>query len=189
MKTVAALAGAPIALVLLLGAAMGAPAPSAFTGVPVAYPADLPPAPSVFAGTASGCIVPDPTGTGGCVTPAAAWMLGQIAEGFGPLPTSCWDAHAWNPASDHPSGKGCDVTFGRLGTFPGPDDIQRGWVLAEWLRSSAGALRVSYLIWQGLIWTTARADEGWRTYTGGGIYDPHDPTGGHYDHIHISTSI
>ena len=41
-------------------------------------------------------------------------------------------------------------------------------------------------IWQGRVWSTARAGQGWRPYTGGGIYDPSDPTGGHFDHIHVS---
>lgn len=189
MKAVAALAGAPAALVLLLGAALGTPAvPTVQGAVPAGYPTDLPPPPTAFAGAASGCTVPDPTGTGGCVTPATAWLLDQVGLHFGPLPTSCWDAHAWNPASDHPRGKGCDVTFGRLGTLPGPDDVQRGWVLAEWLRTNAHALHISYLIWQGRIWSIGQADQGWRSYTGGGVYDPNDPTGGHYDHIHVSVA-
>ena len=190
MKSLAWVAGTPVALILLFGAAIGtpAPAPTGIAGPPAAYPTDLPPQPALFAGTSSGCTVPDPTGTGGCVTPATAWLLDQVAGAFGPLPTSCWDAHAWNPASDHPRGKGCDVTFGRHGTFPGADDVQRGWVLAQWLRANAAGLRVSYLIWQGRIWSTGRDDEGWQAYSGGGVYDPDDPTGGHYDHVHISTS-
>jgi hypothetical protein len=31
-----------------------------------------------------------------------------------------------------------------------------------------------------------RGDDDWREYTGGGVYDPEDPTGGHYDHVHVS---
>ena len=60
-----------------------------------------------------------------------------------------------NPTSDHPLGRACDVTFGRLGTFAGPDDVLRGWVLASWLRANAAPLQVSYVIWQGRIWSPA----------------------------------
>lgn len=188
MRAMFTIASAPVALVLLLGAAMSPPVTPEVATEPVAYPTDLPPPPAAIAGMSSGCTVPDPTGTGGCVTPSTAWLLLQVATSFGPLPTSCWDAHPWNPTSDHPRGKGCDVTFGRLGTFPGAYDIRRGWVLAEWLRANANGLRVSYVIWQGRIWSLSRDHEGWRTYTGGGVYDPSDPTGGHYDHVHVSTS-
>jgi len=193
LKTVATLAAAPATLVLLLGAALGTPLPTSGTPAgaeaPAAYPSDLPSPPAAFAGAASGCTVPDPTGTGGCVTPATAWLLDQVELHFGPLPTSCWDAHAWNPTSDHPRGKACDVTFGTLGTFPGPDDVGRGWILAEWLRTNADPLQISYLIWQGRIWSSARADQGWRDYTGGGIYNPEDAAGGHFDHLHLSARI
>lgn len=141
-----------------------------------------------WAGGGGGCTVPDPTGTGGCVTPATAWLLGQVEAAFPAVPVSCWDAHPWNPTSDHPRGRGCDYTIGSLGRFPGPQDTAFGWSMAEWLRTNADALRVSYVIWQGRIWSPGRADEGWRAYTGGGVYDPSDPTGGHYDHIHVSVA-
>ncbi len=141
-----------------------------------------------WAGGAGDCTVPDPTGTGGCVTPATAWLLGQVAGVFPGLPVSCWDAHAWNPDSDHPQGRGCDYTFGVMGSFPGPQDTAFGWSVAEWLRTNADPLRVDYVIWQGRIWSSSRPDEGWRPYTGGGVYDPRDPTGGHYDHIHVSVA-
>lgn len=141
-----------------------------------------------YVGGPTGCVLPDPTSTGGCVTGATAWMLTQTQTPFPGLPVSCWDAHAWNPTSDHPLGKGCDFAFGQGGAFPDAQDTTRGWTFAEWLRSNAAPLRVSYLIWQGRIWSAQRADQGWRAYTGGGVYDPSDPTGGHYDHVHISMS-
>jgi len=139
-----------------------------------------------FSGGAGGCTVPDPTGTGGCVTPATAWMLTQLRDTFGQRAASCWDAHAWNPTSDHPKGRACDVFYGRTGTFPGEADVALGWQTAVWLQANADELRVSYLIWQGRIWSRSRAGEGWRAYTGGGVYNAEDPTGGHYDHIHVS---
>ena len=141
---------------------------------------------AAYVGANIGCVVPDPTGTGGCITEATAWMLAQAQAAFPATPATCWDAHPWNPTSDHPQGKACDFTFGRIGSFPGPADTARGWSMAQWLRGNAGPLHVSYLIWQGRIWSAQRADQGWRAYTGGGVYDPTDPTGGHYDHVHVS---
>ena len=180
----------PAAVVLLVGGAMSSlPAPllpgSASVLVSAAGPSG---GVRPFTGISSGCTVVDPTGSGGCVTPAMAWLLTETEAAFGPLPTSCWDAHAWNPTSDHPAGKGCDTTFGAPGRRPGRADEARGWAYAEWLRANAQPLHVEYLIWAGHIWSTARADEGWRSYTGGGVYDPDDATGGHYDHVHVSTS-
>ena len=145
-------------------------------------------APDPYTGGATGCVIPDPTGTGGCVTGATAWLLQQVANRVHRGPVTCWDPHAWNPTSDHPKGRACDYTFGRLGAFPGPADVRAGWALAQWLRTYAGPLHVTYVIWQGRIWSVARDAEGWRPYSGGGVYDPNDPTGGHYDHVHVSTA-
>lgn len=44
-------------------------------------------------------------------------------------------------------------------------------------RSHPNADRVAGHIWAG---------EHWTPYTGGRIYDPTHPTGGHFDHIHVS---
>ena len=101
---------------------------------------------------------------------------------------TCWDPHPQNPRSDHPAGRACDLFPTTAGTFPTGADLTTGWLLATWLRAHADALQVRYLIWQGRIWSPEGGDQnGWgRPYTGGGIYDPTDATGGHYDHIHLS---
>jgi len=99
---------------------------------------------------------------------------------------SCWDAHAWNPTSDHPLGRACDVFPGRGGVLPTAAEKANGDALAATLQASAAQTGVSYLIWYGQIWSVERADEGWRPYGGGGVYDPGSITGGHFDHVHIS---
>jgi hypothetical protein len=132
--------------------------------------------------------VPDPTGTGGFLTAATAHMLSEVYRVFGRWPGSCWDRHAWNPSSDHPKGRACDLTVGRIGSFPGAVDKARGWNLAKWLQANASVLSVSYVIWDGQIWSASRAGEGWRRYSGGGVYSPTNVTGGHYDHVHVSVS-
>ncbi len=56
--------------------------------------------------------VTDPTGTGGLVTPRTAAWVAAARKNLGTLSMSCWDAHVWNPTSDHPRGKACDVMVG-----------------------------------------------------------------------------
>jgi len=150
--------------------------------------ANGPAPPTPFAGRAVGCSVLDPSGTGGCVTPALAALMHQVEERFGHLPVACWSARGGDPYSDHPVGRACDYTFGRIGAYPGPDDVRRGWALATWLRANAVPLHVSYVIWQGRIWSRAHDAEGWRPYTGGGHYSTSGPTNSHSDHVHVSTA-
>jgi len=129
-------------------------------------------------------VIPDPSTGRGCLTPRMLALETQLkAQGWR---LSCWDAHAWNPTSDHPLGRACDVFPGKGGVLPTAAQKARGDALVAALQASAKQTGVHYLIWYGRIWDIERAHEGWRTYNGGGVYDPHDITGGHYDHIHIS---
>jgi hypothetical protein len=150
----------------------------------------LPATPGPYRGSETGCTLSDPTGTGGCVTGATAHALAETNAAFGhrwPWGVSCWDEHAWNPTSDHPLGRACDFTVGRLGSFPNEEHQRVGWALAEWFRVYADRLHVDYVIWDGRIWSVARAGEGWRRYDGGGIYDVStSPTASHRDHLHLS---
>jgi hypothetical protein len=127
--------------------------------------------------------LPDPTGTGGRVTPRmntlyqALHAAGAITDG-----ATCWDPHPQNPDSDHPLGKACDIFFN-----PRNDtDISRGWQTAQWLTTVQATYGAHYVIWQGQIWTAESPT--WTTYTSD-IYDCPNPanlTGCHYDHIHVS---
>jgi hypothetical protein len=182
LAVAAAVVVAPVALVVLLGAGFAAAAEDADTA-PEAP--DGEPAPESPGG--GGCTLPDSSGTGGCVTPALAAVMRQVTQRFGPLPVACWSARGGDPFSDHPKGRACDYTVGRIGTYPGPAEVRRGWALAAWLRANAVPLHVSYVIWQGRIWSRAHDTAGWRPYTGGGHYSTTGPTNGHYDHVHVST--
>jgi hypothetical protein len=132
---------------------------------------------------AVGCTIPDPTGTGGCVTPRTAQLVRQIQQNFGTVPIWCWAPRPSNPTSDHPRGRACDITYGAIGRFPTTRERADGWAMADWLITNAEPLGLAYVIWDGHIWSPF---SGWRPYTGGGIYNPSHPTGGHHDHIHIS---
>jgi hypothetical protein len=170
-----------------------APAPTGSTA-PAALTTRGLAAPAAWTGGATGCTKPDPTGRG-CLTGATAHGLSAVEGAFGAprgaviRTAGCWDKHAWNPSSDHSRGRACDLFAGPAGHFAAGTDLDNGWRMANWLRRNATALDVKYLIWQGRYWAPNVADQdgGWgRRYTGGGIYDVRDPTGGHYDHVHVS---
>ncbi|WP_420122029.1 peptidase inhibitor family I36 protein [Nakamurella sp.] len=84
--------------------------------------------------------------------------------------------------SNHNTGNALDCTISdRIGVRPDSAQRDAGWALANWLKRYADRLQVRYVIWDGRIWSSARASEGWRTYTAGsGV------TGGHFDHVHVS---
>jgi len=147
----------------------------------------LPPAVTLPAAPPHNCPVPDPSGTGGCITPAMGMLMAEVIRAFGDLPSSCWDRRDGDPYSDHPKGRACDYTMGTIGRYPGAAVVSFGWSLAGWLRANHTALHVNYVIWQGKIWSRAHDAEGWRPYTGGGYYPSTGPTYGHYDHVHVST--
>ncbi len=176
-----------------------------FAAPPVAPPATTPPptgapkpaAPAPWTGGSTGCQPgQDPTRKGGCLTGATRHGLDAVSATFGgwkdgPLihTTGCWDAHAWNPTSDHSKGRACDFMVTTPGTFAKGAELDHGWTIANWLRANAGPLQVKYLIWQGRYWDPSVKDQSgnWgRAYTGGGVYNVRDATGGHYDHVHAS---
>jgi hypothetical protein len=146
-------------------------------------------APVPHSGPATGCVVDDPT-TSGCLTAATAHALGQIRQTFGTQiqSVSCWGARPETPTSDHPTGRACDVFPDRFGVFPQGERLAAGWRVAAWSRAYAGPLKIRYIIWQGRYWDPSSKDEGgWgERYNGAGVYDVSSPTGGHYDHLHIS---
>jgi len=181
-------ATAPAGVLMLLGAGFAAAAAghdAAGPGSPGAEQAPSAEAHAVPGG--GGCTVTDPSGTGGCVTPALAGLMRQVEQAFGHLPVACWSARDGDPYSDHPKGRACDYTIGRIGTYPDADHVAHGWTLATWLRTNAQPLHVAYVIWQGRIWSRVHDAQGWRPYTGGGHYSTSGPTNGHYDHVHVST--
>lgn len=99
--------------------------------------------------------------------------------------THCWVGDyrsGESSTSNHNTGNALDCTISNaIGQHPSAAQKEQGWKLANWLKKYADKLDVRYVIWQGKIWSVARASEGWRNYTaGGGV------TGGHYDHVHVS---
>lgn len=130
-------------------------------------------------------LVDDPT-TDGQITERTASVLAQVQKNFPDSHWSCWSARP-GTNSEHPLGRACDGTFGNsIGTAATGPALDFGWEVCNWLKANAETLGVEYLIWQGRIWSVARASEGWRPYDGGGMHDPSSVTGGHYDHLHFT---
>jgi hypothetical protein len=65
-----------------------------------------------------------------------------------------------------------------------PPAKARGDQIANWAVKTAAQTGVHYVIWYGKIWSARRGT--WIPYNGGGVYDPTDATGGHFDHVHVS---
>ncbi|MEV8372542.1 hypothetical protein AB0P21_07375 [Kribbella sp. NPDC056861] len=127
--------------------------------------------------------VPDPTVPGGMLTPRTAAWVAKAKLALQNPSMSCWDAHVWNPTSDHPKGKACDVMVGADGRKSAVAKA-KGDQIANWSIETAATTGLRYVIWYGKIWS-ARTGQ-WKPYNGGGVYNPTDATGGHYDHVHVS---
>lgn len=130
-------------------------------------------------------LVDDPT-SGGQIT---ARMLHVYTKGIATFPDTSWTCYSPRPgtSSEHPLGRACDLTFSNaIGQHPTPSQLEAGWAVTNWMKDHAEVFGVEYLIWQGRIWSLARDAEGWRDYNGGGMHDPDDVTGGHYDHLHVT---
>ena len=95
----------------------------------------------------------------------------------------CWDAHEWNPSSDHPMGKACDF----MQQYTTPEGVAAGWRQANWYVANQAPLGINYVIWQNSIWT-AGSPRGWVPYQSSvyGCPNPANITGCHMDHIHVS---
>lgn len=127
-------------------------------------------------------LVDDPTSDG----QITRRMLNVYDQTLAAFPEPTWACYSPRPGqkSEHPLGRACDVAFGnQIGQYPTPTQLDLGWKVTDWLMEHADTLGIEYLIWQGQIWDPST---GWRDYGGGGMHDPSDVTGGHYDHLHIT---
>ena len=138
-----------------------------------------------YDGTDPNQMVDDPT-TNGKITARTAHVLAQVRAQFLATAWSCYSPRPGQP-SEHSLGRACDGTFGNsIGHAATGHALDLGWRVANWMKANAKTLGVEYLIWQGRIWSVARSPEGWRAYKGGGMFDPHSVTEGHFDHLHFT---
>jgi hypothetical protein len=83
----------------------------------------------------------------------------------------------YQSGGNHGNGRALDIMMKK---DPRNSD-NKGWDVAKFCQSNAGALSVSQVIWQQKIWTTERNSEGWRAYG-----DHGNDTSNHWDHVHVS---
>lgn len=159
--------------------------PAATSGSPAACRAAGTAAPPIGVDGEPDRLVDDPS-TDGKIT---ARMLHLYQQTLAAYPDTGWGCYSPRPGtkSEHPLGRACDITFAnRIGQRPNPAQLEAGWRVTNWMKDNAAILGVEYLIWQGQIWSVSRDNDGWRPYNGGGMHNPNDVTGGHYDHLHVT---
>ena len=163
------------------------PAPSACGLIGGAAGAEGPVIPAglvtVTAFPAEAATLDDPTTTGRITPRTLALIQATQGQGYAGGGITCWDAHAWNPTSDHPLGRACDVFYNHLD----PASVAQGWAYANYLVANQAALGIKYLIWQGLFWEAANPGS-WGPYSSDiyGCPNPAEISGCHYDHVHVS---
>lgn len=74
---------------------------------------------------------------------------------------------------DHGTGRAVDIMISG----------ETGWDIARYLQANAGALGITYLIYQQQIWMAGDAASAWS-----GMEDRGGATANHFDHVHVSTS-
>ncbi|HEX6194626.1 MAG TPA: hypothetical protein VFZ37_01865 [Jiangellaceae bacterium] len=119
------------------------------------------------------------------LTPRASAVLDEITATFGELPTGGFDPAGVSAGhiggSAHYDGRAIDIFF-RPHDDPGRN--RAGWILAHWLAVHADRLDIATLIYDDMIWTARRADEGWRPYEHPSG-DTTNVTLRHLDHVHV----
>lgn len=102
------------------------------------------------------------------------WRSIRSIGGVGDRPSTVDD--------DHQRGRAVDVM---IPNWRGSGKVS-GTAIAAWAKKNHARLGVKYVIWDGRIWSVARAKEGWRSCASGSCYSGPNPTMAHRDHVHIS---
>lgn len=76
-------------------------------------------------------------------------------------------------SGDHGTGRALDIMI----------TGETGWEIARYLQANAGALGITYLIYQQQIWMAGDPASAWS-----GMEDRGGTTANHFDHVHVSTS-
>ncbi len=113
---------------------------------------------------------PGTSGVESGLTPAAIRVYRAVCNNF-PQVTSYGgrDGHG-----EHADGRAIDIVT---------SDVALGTAIADFLRSNAGELGLSNVIWRQRIFTVQRASEGWRA-----MPDRGSPTANHFGHVHVSVN-
>ena len=111
----------------------------------------------------------------GPVHAQTAIVANTVGPMFGFVTIGGYRESARDP-NGHPSGLALDFMTNDI-----PNGRTAGDNLAKYLQDHAADLGVDYIIWLQRIWSTDRADEGWRP-----MEDRGSPTQNHMDHVHLN---
>ena len=114
------------------------------------------------------------------LTPAANRVRQLVVDTFGVTDIGGLATDGHVDGSDHYTGRAVDIMLTPMSL----EMTAFGWRIATSLQSNARALGISYMIWDGRIWSPSRAGEGWRPYRHPS--GETSPTLLHLDHIHVS---
>jgi hypothetical protein len=107
---------------------------------------------------------PDGLGADG-LTHRAETVRKDMAAHFGDLPLGGFapgGVHTGHMVgSAHYEGRAIDTFFRPINA----PNKQHGWALAQYLVANAARLEINTVIFDGQIWTAAKGDQGWRSYT------------------------
>lgn len=119
------------------------------------------------------------------LTPRARAVLDELTTIFGALETGGYQPGGVSSGhiegSAHYDGRAIDVMFRDY------DDAavrRHGWAVAQWAVTRAQRLAITTVIYDDMIWTASRSDEGWRAYQHPSG-NTEDATLRHLDHVHI----
>jgi len=119
------------------------------------------------------------------LTPRTNTVLTEMTAAFGELSVGGFDPDGISTGhiegSAHYDGRAIDIFFE---PHDDPESDQAGWTVAHWLAVHADRLGIATLIYDDMIWTERRSDEGWRPYTHPSG-DTANITLRHLDHIHV----
>lgn len=122
------------------------------------------------------------------LTPRAGAVLDEVTAAFGDLPVGGFDPAGITDGhiegSAHYDGRAVDIFF-RPHDDPASD--RAGWTVAHWLAVQAHRLGIATIIYDEMIWTARRSDDGWRPYTHPSD-NTDDPTLRHLDHVHMDVA-
>jgi hypothetical protein len=122
------------------------------------------------------------------LTPRASTVLDEVTGTFGALsvggfdPDGVSDGHI--DGSAHYDGRAIDIFFR---PYDDPENNRAGWTVTHWLAAHADRLGIATLIYDDMIWTARRSDEGWRPYEHPSG-DTTNVTLRHLDHIHVDVA-
>jgi hypothetical protein len=99
-----------------------------------------------------------------------------------------WDSIARCKAPDslpwHPSGRACDLTYGKIGKAAKGGNLSDGNKLVKWLRKNHKKYDINHVIWQGRIYSNVN----WSGRHYSKCTKRASVTTCHKDHVHVATS-